>query len=74
MQGHLAIVEHLCQASADVNIANNEGATPLSVAVQEVSIQNVRLYACCNSNALSDDNTEIIYKHEYFILYICYII
>ena len=67
MQGHLAVVEHLCQASADVNIADNYGATPLYVAAQEVSI--LGLYACCNSNALIDDNTEIVYKHEYLMLY-----
>ena len=40
MQGYLAIVEHLCQASADVNIANNDGSTPLYIAAQEVSIQS----------------------------------
>ena len=40
MQGHLAIVEHLCQASADVNTANNDGVTPLYMAAQEVSVQS----------------------------------
>jgi hypothetical protein len=40
MQGHLAIVEHLCQASADVDKADNDGYTPLFVAAQEVSIQS----------------------------------
>ena len=40
MQGHLAVVEHLCQASADVNKANNDGWTPLNIAAQEVSIQS----------------------------------
>ena len=40
MQRHLAIVEHLCQASADVNIANNDGMTPLNWAANEVSIQS----------------------------------
>ena len=40
MQGHLAIVEHLCQASADVNKANNDGWTPLHIAVEKVSIQS----------------------------------
>ena len=39
MQGHLAIVEHLCQASADVNKADNDGVTPLYIAAQQVSIQ-----------------------------------
>jgi len=40
MQGHLAIVEHLCQASADVNKANKNGATPIYIAAAEVSIQS----------------------------------
>ncbi len=40
MQGHLLIVEHLCQASADVNIAANDGMTPLNIAAQQVSIQS----------------------------------
>ena len=40
MQGHLAIVEHLCQASADVNKANNDGVTPLYAAAYKVSIQS----------------------------------
>jgi hypothetical protein len=40
MQGHLAIVEHLCQASADVNKADNDGRTPLYTASQKVSIQS----------------------------------
>ena len=40
MQGHLPIVEHLCQASADVNIANNDGVTPLFIAAVNVSIQS----------------------------------
>ena len=40
MQGHLAIVEHLCQASADVNKANNAGNTPLKSAASKVSIQS----------------------------------
>ena len=40
MQGHLAIVEHLCQASADVNKADNDGCTPLYVASQNVSIES----------------------------------
>jgi ankyrin repeat protein len=40
MQGHVAIVEHLCQASADVNIANKNGVTPLFIAAQEVSKQS----------------------------------
>ena len=40
MQGHLAIVEHLCQASADVNIAMNDGRTPLFIAAGQVSIQS----------------------------------
>ena len=39
MQGHLAIVEHLCQASADVNKATN-GMTPLNVAAFMVSIHS----------------------------------
>ena len=40
MQGHVAVVEHLCQASADVNIADNDGYTPLFVAAEKVSIQS----------------------------------
>ena len=40
MQGHLAVVEHLCQASADVNKANNNGWTPLNIAADKVSIQS----------------------------------
>ena len=40
MQGHLAIVEHLCQASADVNKADNDGWTPLYIAAALVSIQS----------------------------------
>jgi hypothetical protein len=40
MQGHLPVVEHLCQASADVNIAANDGNTPLYVAAEKVSIQS----------------------------------
>ena len=40
MQGHLAVVEYLCQASADVNKADNDGYTPLYVAAQNVSIQS----------------------------------
>ena len=40
MQGHVAVVEHLCQASADVNKADNDGYTPLIVAAQQVSIQS----------------------------------
>jgi ankyrin repeat protein len=40
MQGHLPIVEHLCQASADVNIADKDGTTPLYVAAINVSIQS----------------------------------
>ena len=40
MQGHLAVVEHLCQASADVNKANKNGATPLYIAAEKVSIQS----------------------------------
>ena len=39
MQGHLAIVEYFCQASADVNKANKNGWTPLNSAAQNVSIQ-----------------------------------
>jgi len=40
MQGHLAIVEHLCQASADVNIATDDGWTPLNTAAEKVSLQS----------------------------------
>ena len=40
MQGHVAVVEHLCQASADVNKANNGGYTPLNLAAEKVSIQS----------------------------------
>ena len=40
MQGHVAVVEHLCQASADVDKADKKGYTPLFVAAQEVSIQS----------------------------------
>ena len=40
MQGHVAVVEHLCQASADVNKANNDDFTPLNVASANVSIQS----------------------------------
>ncbi len=40
MQGHVAVVEHLCQASADVNKANKNGMTPLYKAAQKVSIQS----------------------------------
>ncbi len=40
MQGHLAIVEHLCQASADVNKAANDGCTPLYIAAEKVRIQS----------------------------------
>jgi ankyrin repeat protein len=39
MQGHVAVVEHLCQASADVNKASNNGLTPLHKAAEKVSIQ-----------------------------------
>ena len=40
MQGLLSIVEHLCQASADVNKADNDGWTPLYIAAEMVSIQS----------------------------------
>ena len=40
MQGHLAVVEHLCQASADINKANNNGYTPLFIAAAYVSIES----------------------------------
>ena len=40
MQGHVAVVEHLCQASADVNIADKDGRTPLYAAAFNVSIQS----------------------------------
>ncbi len=38
IQGHLPVVEYLCQASADINKATNDGTTPLNIAAQEVSI------------------------------------
>ena len=38
MQGHVAVVEYLCQASADVNKADNDGTTPLSTAAMNVSM------------------------------------
>ena len=38
MQGHLAVVEYLCNASADVNKADDDGCTPLYVAAQLVSM------------------------------------
>ena len=40
MQGHVAVVEHLCRASADVNKAKKNGTTPLIVAAEKVSIQS----------------------------------
>ena len=40
MQGHVAVVEHLCQASADVNKADNDGVTPLNAAAAKVSIES----------------------------------
>ena len=38
MQGHLPVVEYLCHKSADVNQADNDGATPLYAAAYGVSI------------------------------------
>ena len=38
MQGHLLVVEHLCNVSADVNKGNNNGATPLFIASEKVSM------------------------------------
>ena len=38
MQGHLPVVEYLCDKSADVNQADNNGWTPLLIAVVKVSI------------------------------------
>ena len=40
MQGHVAVVEYLCQASADVNKADKDGYTPLYSAAMNVSIQS----------------------------------
>ena len=68
MQGHLPVVECLCTASADVNKAANNGSTPLLRAAEKVSIQSKDCMHVCNSNALSDDNTEIVYKLEYVVL------
>ena len=38
MQGHLPVVEYLCNKSADVNQGNNYGHTPLLIAAQYVSM------------------------------------
>ena len=38
MQGHLPVVEYLCNKSADVNQAENDGITPLFIAAFNVSI------------------------------------
>ena len=38
IQGYLPVVEYLCQASADINKAMNDGRTPLFMAAQQVSI------------------------------------
>ena len=38
MQGHLPLVEYLCNKSADVNQAINDGRTPLYIAAFKVSI------------------------------------
>ena len=39
MQGHLAVVEYLCQASANVNKASHDGWTPLNAAASQVSME-----------------------------------
>ena len=71
MQGHLAIVEHLCQASADVNKANNDGWTPLNSAASNVSIQSKD---CMNVVTVIPwgMTKQRLYtsSHEYFISYI----
>ena len=38
MQGHLPVVEYLCNASADVNKADINGWTPLYIAAGKVSL------------------------------------
>ena len=38
MQGHLPVVEYLCNQSADVNQGMNDGRTPVFTAAWEVSI------------------------------------
>ena len=40
LQGHLPIVEYLRNASADVNEAGKDGATPLFAAAGKVSISS----------------------------------
>ena len=45
IQGHLEVVEYLCAANADINKANNGGATPVYVAAQNVSVSyNICIY------------------------------
>ena len=36
MQGHLDIVKYLSESGADINIADNDGITPVYVAAQNV--------------------------------------
>ena len=38
MQGHLPVVEYLCNKSADVNQGMNDGRTPLYISAFKVSI------------------------------------
>ena len=38
MQGHLPVVEYLCNENTNVNTTTNDGSTPLHVAAQFVSI------------------------------------
>ena len=45
IQGHLAVVEYLCAAKADINTAANDGYTPVCAAAQNVSVSyNVCIY------------------------------
>ena len=56
MQGHLAVVEYLCNASADVNKADDDGCTPLYAAAEKVSRERTvcMLHKYAMSNNLKD--------------------
>ena len=69
MQGYLFIVEHLCQASADVNTATNTGVTPLYVAAAKVSIQSKDcMHVATIMPGVMTIQRLYTSKHEYFML------
>ena len=75
MQGHLPVVEYLCNKSANVNQATNNGWTPLSVAASSVSMQSkdcmhINLKYYCQYNYNSKFCKNMFYNN----LYTCIIV